>query len=106
MQMPVGGALLAARRRKHRPPAGLGAWDQPGALSDAMEVAAAGGPDAAPGAAGLVLGALEAGEAVEALALEAVDLGPAATKLSEFKLAPGDEGMGEKTAVAVFCVGN
>jgi hypothetical protein len=71
-----------------------------------VEVAAAGGPDAALGAAGLVLGALEAGETVEALALEAVDLGPAATELGNFELAAADEGMGEKAAIAVFRVGN
>lgn len=71
-----------------------------------MEVAAAARPDAATGSASLVLGALEDGEAVEALALEAVDLGPAATKLSEFELAPSDEGVGKNSAVAVFRIGN
>jgi hypothetical protein len=70
-----------------------------------MEVAAAGRPDAAPGAASLGLGAVEAGEAVEMLAVEAVDLGPASAKLGEFKLMPSNKGVGENPAVAIFRIG-
>jgi hypothetical protein len=39
-----------------------------------------------------VLGAFETAEAIEALALEAVDLGPASAKLGEFELVVADEG--------------
>lgn len=38
----------------------------------------------------------KAARAVEALIVVAVDLGPAATLLGEFELAPADEGVGEK----------
>lgn len=71
-----------------------------------MEVAAADRPDAEMGAAGVALGALKSREAVEALALEAVDLGPATPKLDGFKLAPADKCMGEKAAVAVAVAGD
>lgn len=68
-----------------------------------MEVAAAGRPDAAPGAASLGLGTGEAGKAVEALAVEAVDLGPASAKLGEFELVTADEGVGENPPIAILC---
>jgi hypothetical protein len=67
-----------------------------------MEVAATGRPDAAPCAAGRALSALEAGEAIEALALEAVDLGPASAKLGKFELVVADEGVSENPPIAIL----
>jgi hypothetical protein len=67
-----------------------------------MEVAATGRPDAAPSAAGRALSALEAGEAIEALSLEAVDLGPALAKLGKFELVAADEGVGENPPIAIL----
>jgi hypothetical protein len=66
-----------------------------------MEVAAAGRPDAPASEASSALGALELLKAVEALALEAVDLGPASSKLSEFELTVADEDVGENTSVTI-----
>ena len=71
-----------------------------------VEVAVAEAPDPEAGSTGVALGGFEARQAVEALALVAVDVGPAAAQLGQFELAAGDEGVGEDAPVAVFGVGD
>jgi hypothetical protein len=73
------GFAEARRKATGKRSAGSGGQEKGWHSARRMEIAAAARPDTATGRASLVLCALEDGEAVEALALEAIDLGPTAT---------------------------
>ena len=71
-----------------------------------MEVAVAVSPNADMSLAGVSFGGFEGRQPVEALALVAVDVGPAAAQLGEFELMTLDEGVGENAPVAVAAGGD
>jgi hypothetical protein len=66
-----------------------------------VEVDPAANPRAAVGTTSRALGGFEACKAVEALVVEAVDEGEAATQLGDLKLATGDESVSEDATVMV-----